>query len=356
MIKYKPKTRAGEYKYEAVEDLIPILHRCAKSFKRVSPSLNLKLEAILSNPPQSITSTSRLIDHIQNNIFCLQRGAHTPEELQEILGWNEEEINEHLKGNHKRQIQGYRDKYGTKTCLNKEYWIIQGMSEAEAIAKVSAIQTENSNRVPKEQKRQNLKNVIDGIHYEGMSLEEATSKLSAHQREQSKRCTEHFVKRGNTDEEAKAQVSRYQEQQTKFHPAYWVKRGFSEEESQERSVQAAIANFKINTRTSAQSQSLFNKIADFLPARTFLYGENEQPFSASKLGKNRRCYFLDFYEPATKLCIEFDGKFWHCENKERDAERDKFLFEEYGIKTLRICSSMKPKDAINNILTFLELK
>ena len=47
-------------------------------------------------------------------------------------------------------------------------------------------------------------------------------------------------------------------------------------------------------------------------------------------------YFLDFYCPAARLCVEVDGE-QHAERVEADAKRDAFLAE-FGILTLRIPS------------------
>lgn len=49
-------------------------------------------------------------------------------------------------------------------------------------------------------------------------------------------------------------------------------------------------------------------------------------------------YSLDVYIPKLKLCIECDGVYWHSLEgvPEKDKKRDKYLYEKYGIRTLRI--------------------
>lgn len=49
-------------------------------------------------------------------------------------------------------------------------------------------------------------------------------------------------------------------------------------------------------------------------------------------------YSLDVYIPSIKLCIECDGLYWHSLEgvPEKDRKRDKYLYEKYGIRTLRI--------------------
>ena len=47
-------------------------------------------------------------------------------------------------------------------------------------------------------------------------------------------------------------------------------------------------------------------------------------------------YFLDFYVPAAKLCIEIDGE-QHALTRTKDRERDEYLAR-FGIETLRVPS------------------
>jgi very-short-patch-repair endonuclease len=47
-------------------------------------------------------------------------------------------------------------------------------------------------------------------------------------------------------------------------------------------------------------------------------------------------YFLDFYVPSARVCIEIDGE-QHAERQEADAKRDAYLAE-MGILTIRIPS------------------
>jgi len=47
-------------------------------------------------------------------------------------------------------------------------------------------------------------------------------------------------------------------------------------------------------------------------------------------------YYLDFYAPEVRLCVEIDGE-QHAERREADATRDAFLAER-GILTIRIPS------------------
>ncbi len=66
-------------------------------------------------------------------------------------------------------------------------------------------------------------------------------------------------------------------------------------------------------------------------------------------------YFLDFYVPAAKLCIEIDGS-THERTAKRDEERDRYLLTE-GITTMRFTASELSKDSdsvVRTILTYIE--
>ena len=69
-------------------------------------------------------------------------------------------------------------------------------------------------------------------------------------------------------------------------------------------------------------------------------------------------YILDFYCPALKLAIELDGDY-HFNGVvcERDYVRDKYLFENFGIRTIRFENKIvfeQPQSIINAILQSLE--
>lgn len=55
-------------------------------------------------------------------------------------------------------------------------------------------------------------------------------------------------------------------------------------------------------------------------------------------GSKNRIYFLDFFLPDNKICIEYDGHSSHYTKKGilKDKHRDSFLKKEYNIKTIRI--------------------
>ena len=52
-----------------------------------------------------------------------------------------------------------------------------------------------------------------------------------------------------------------------------------------------------------------------------------------------RVYSLDFFLPNEKICVEYDGHSGHYTEKGilKSKKRDEYLFEQYGITTIRIC-------------------
>lgn len=84
-----------------------------------------------------------------------------------------------------------------------------------------------------------------------------------------------------------------------------------------------LANNRTSTikSTSEISKDLFRKIdqifKDFGYGKSY-YGENEFiVYNTKKVGDSKICRMLDFYNPKSKICIEFQGSYWHPRNIER---------------------------------------
>ncbi len=76
-----------------------------------------------------------------------------------------------------------------------------------------------------------------------------------------------------------------------------------------------------------------NKLRGYLLDMQFEFIE-EMPI---KIVEYKRLSLLDFYLPDFNVCIEYDGHSRHYSfGKENDIERDKLLYDIFGIKTLRI--------------------
>ena len=350
MLVIKPKTRSTVHTYSVPEDFLGEILFAYPSFKRLTPHVRARLEKLIKEKPPEITSRSQLITYIKKHIFKLSAGSKTTEQYVTLLGWTEGEARDKGAADMSRALTALRKKYGSFTSFNKEYWVIRGLTENQAIQKVSDIQQANSCKIDGARKRSFLKNVRDSIHYENMNDGEAKMLISNHQREQSKRCIEYWVKRGHSEAEAVSQVTVYQCQQSKFQPEYWLKRGVSTaDEARILASEATRQNFKNISGRSASSKKLFEALSLALPERKFIFGDIEHFISVKQ--PRRRGYFLDFYDAENKLNIEYDGEFWHTD-PDADTRRDALLNEQ-GIKVLRISDKKKFEDAVNECLTFL---
>ena len=112
------------------------------------------------------------------------------------------------------------------------------------------------------------------------------------------------------------------------------------------------------------SQELFYSIYNELPQDLQIhihFGELNKEYRVSKNIQNTSSYFYDFVITNIKLCIEFDGDYWHSTIEAIESDRIKQEFiENIGFKVIRIreCDyrSDKPKIinyCLNNILKML---
>lgn len=121
--------------------------------------------------------------------------------------------------------------------FNKQYWIKTGLTEDEAIKKVSEIQRNNSSKISKESRKKIGKNSAE------TRIKNGTSRSS------SIFCKEYWINKGFFEEEAIEKISKNQtdnslkfNEKRKENPErysdisktqlkYWLKKGFSEEEA-----------------------------------------------------------------------------------------------------------------------------
>lgn len=71
-------------------------------------------------------------------------------------------------------------------------------------------------------------------------------------------------------------------------------------------------SMKSQSRASKISLELFSNISKEFPENCFLYGDgNEKKITGVSKDGKYKTYFLDFYDPKTRLGIEFFGDYWH---------------------------------------------
>ena len=133
-------------------------------------------------------------------------------------------------------------------------------------------------------------------------------------------------------------------------------RKYGEEEGRKKWDEYILTN---TFGVSKISQRLFSKLDNYLKNKytTFYHNKNRE---YKVIKQNGSSYFLDYYIKELNICIEFNGSCFHGDDRifedndycnpfeqnktakelrERDRERYKYLYEEYGIKTFIIWES-----------------
>lgn len=85
-------------------------------------------------------------------------------------------------------------------------------------------------------------------------------------------------------------------------------------------------------KVSNISKKFFEKISEYFPNNSFMYGDNEKSITIS--GKK---FFVDFYDPETKFAVEFFGDYWHL-NANKDFKNKTFddYLERFNQDLLRL--------------------
>lgn len=224
------------------------------------------------------------------------------------------------------------------------------------------------------------------VHAETTDKEAVKAKISKSSKENgNSECTLlYWLKQGYSEAEAKAKLS---ERQTTFSLEICIEK-YGEEEGRKRwqaRQEKWIASFNNKSPEELEriarargtnglgfskiSQKMFISIIEHLKGEKFYFatcdnGEivecvknhHEYFHISPSTGKK---FFLDFYYPKTKAVVEFDGDYWHGEergNKERDLERHNNLVQD-GFRLLHITEKeykQNPTGTINKCLEFLK--
>ena len=270
----------------------------------------------------------------------------------------------------------------------------------------------------------------------GYTREAAIEKISAMQKQRSPRCTEYWLKRGCTLAEAKTHVSEHQasiakinvekytsaerKQRSSFCYEYWENKGYSVEET--RAILSANAdNQSIDSFISRYGQhegqkrhnelkayrkqhysldgyiakhgkergtALWNKkfknrhnsaaATKFFSVLTENIGPDYKIYTAGNsngeygINNNSVYYYYDYVVPDLKLCVEFNGDYWHCNpakysadyviaqcNKtaadiwKYDAEKINCMKETRGFNVVVVWESDNHAEQIANILEII---
>lgn len=257
------------------------------------------------------------------------------------------------------------------TVISVDYWINKGMTQTEAEQTIIAEQRRRSPRC------------VEHWTSKGYSNENALLQVKKVQQRYGKRNAEKYTKEER-------------QQRTKFSPLYWISRGYSVEESvaiikknsDNASIDYYIAKYgkkqgikkyndmcayrkqrytldgyikahgkekgkelwskKFKNRHNSQAaRQFFAKLLDKLTDRYKIYTATNEHGEYGVLNSvTNQYYFYDFVILDLKLCIEFNGDYWHCNPAKYNAD---FVHAQTGLTAAEIWK----KDA-EKIQTILE--
>lgn len=103
--------------------------------------------------------------------------------------------------------------------------------------------------------------------------------------------------------------------------------------------ESGAKGYEMAPKTSAPQLELYELVKKLFPEAKLEFGQN------LKYDDERYYYFLDIAIPELKICIEYDGSFWH--NEEKDKFRDEVL-ESFGWKIIRYVDVVPSKEELEN--------
>jgi len=109
---------------------------------------------------------------------------------------------------------------------------------------------------------------------------------------------------------------------------------------------------KVSKSSQTFLWKLYNSINEKENRNIYFHELNKEYFISS----NGMFYLLDFYDHDRKICIEYNGDYWHKtpERIKYDKEREKIL-NENGINVITIWESDRNKDINKEIQRCLEV-
>jgi hypothetical protein len=300
----------------------------SKSWRSLTPQVKDRLLALLSRNP-IYTGINLFHLDLRKEVLQMRSGTFSSEQYKNIFGWSDEEIRSLMKS--KGKI--IKDSSGGLTPCMTEFWVRHhGLSEKDAIKKVSELQTKLSKR----KKKTVFNNPVSLQYYlhRGMNEDEAIKMQSEVQKKRRNNCIEYWLNKGYSKEYAEKEISNLQKLRSKLSVEYWLNKGYALEQAQKEADAAQKA--QMPTKVSKISKKFFTELLLELKKYGYLenefkYGDNEECIYIS----SKRRVYLDFYHQTTKKVIEFDGRYWHSEKDIEDDNRDKLL-KELGYSVLRI--------------------
>ena len=228
-----------------------------------------------------------------------------------------------------------------RSVISESYWISQGLTEEEAKHQVSVLQRKRSPRSPE--------------YYisRGYTEQEAEKKVGEYQSKLSKRnletstrlerqlrsrfSTKYWEAQGYSKEEAAAItrknsqtvsldtfIEKYGETQGKqkysemceYRRENYTLEGYQKRYGQIKGEQLWSKKFK-NRHNSKKANRFFEELLSSIDTKkhkVYTASNNNGEYGVLDKEENKY-YFYDFVIPELKLCVEFNGDYWHCNPK-----------------------------------------
>lgn len=243
----------------------------------------------------------------------------------------------------------------------KDYWILRGWTEAEAVDKISTLQKTNSKR---------------SLEYwikRGYSIDDAKNEISKHQ---SKNSSGYHIKlkesglkhpsvwsknfwlsKGYSELESEIKVYEYQSSNTKkrknkescFSVDYWIARNFTISDYED-----FMRNIRSGRTSSKSSLKFFNDVNQYFENDIVFYGEKEFGKYIPNIGYRK----YDYVNLTKRVVIEYHGDYWHSTDEaiKNDLIKKQYI-ESLGFKYMCIFESDVNKNyesSIQKIRNFID--
>ena len=207
--------------------------------------------------------------------------------------------------------------YKQRSPLSKEYWIKKGYSEIEANKLIS--------------EEQQKRGTIHAQQIKGLPIDRTKSPLcieyyliQGYDEDESEKLRLEYCKKVNSKEHyiEKYGEEKGQEKYNKLHKQLrnnFNKQYYIEKYGEEKGIEMWSKKYQYSQGSSKISNKLFKEIVNKLNINIPIYCRNISKKEYGKYLKNGVYVFYDFVIPELKICIEYNGDYWHCNPNKYDA-------------------------------------
>lgn len=198
-----------------LDDLTPYLSKTSKQFKRVNDNNSRMFTELFG---KTFGSTDEFKKTLKKILGISGSGSNNDQQiLMNLYGWEQQEfdvwknfLSNRTKNFLSREGISPEEFHQRNSHFNKKYWVSRGMSEEEASAKVSSLQSSISRKATKQTKSECSPLSEKYVGYVGLSETETKERISHTQKTRSKRCVEYWLARGHSETEARNLVTEHQ--------------------------------------------------------------------------------------------------------------------------------------------------